>query len=131
MKRAVACVVLALSLLGPSAATASSAPSTPQSRLLNVWLDLSLLGIFYPDTTPETFLPNLKKIAGQLNQPLPPIHFGESPRDSLKFHVGAVVIKHHPPRDTFILYTRSRTQVWELIDGPTNQLRIFRVASRK
>ena len=123
-------MMLALTLLGASAATAGTraAPSTPQSRLLDVWLDLNLLAIFYPETTPRTFLPNLTKIARQLNKTLPPIRFGESARESMKFRVGSVVIRRNPPRETIVLFTRSRTRVWELLDGPTGQLRIFRVA---
>ncbi len=94
----------------------SAAPSTPQSRLLNTWLDLHLVGIFYPDTTGDTLLPNLAKVAGQLGQPLPPIRFGETAGDVRRFRIGAVMIKQHPPPETWILFTRPRSQVWKLID---------------
>jgi len=124
------CALLAVSLLAAPLAQASSRPATPQSRLLDVWLDLNLIGIFYPETTPKTFLRNLNRIARQLNQQLHPIRFGESPRDTLKAPAGAVVIKRHPPKETFVLFTRSRTQVWELLDGPADRMRIFRVAVR-
>jgi hypothetical protein len=80
------------------------APSTPQSRLLSVWLDLRLVTIFYPRTTTATLLSNLGKVAGQLCQPLPPIRFGESARDARRSRVGAVMIKRHPPRDMGPVY---------------------------
>jgi hypothetical protein len=92
--------------------------------MLDVWLDLRLLAIFYPDTTSATFFPNLRKVAAQLNQRLSPLRFGESPRDALRFRVGVVVIRKNPPAETWILYSRSRARVWELIDDPAGHLRI-------
>jgi hypothetical protein len=127
----VAGIVVAASLFGAAVAPVRAAPQTPESRLLTVWLDLSLLGIFYPDTTAKTFLPNLRKIARQLNQTLPRLHFGEAPRDSFRFRSGAVVIKRHPPKSTWILYTRARNSVWMLVDGPAGAMRITRVAVKK
>jgi len=111
-----------------AASTAPGAPSTPQSRLLNAWLDLRLVRIFYPDTTGETLLPNLAKVAGQLGQPLPSIRFGESAQDVRRFRIGAVMIKRHPPRDTLILFTRARSVVWRLVDDAQGPLRLVRVA---
>jgi len=111
-----------------AASTAPGAPSTPQSRLLNAWLDLRLVGIFYPDTTGEMLLPNLAKLAGQLGQPLPSIRFGESAQDVRRFRIGAVMIKRHPPPDTLILFTRARSVVWRLVDDAQSPLRLVRVA---
>lgn len=119
---AVACLASAGSAQG------ASAPSTPQSRLLNTWLDLHLVGLFYPETTSETLLPNLAKVAEQLGQPLPPIRFGETAQDARRFRVGAVMIKQHPPPDTWILFARSRSQVWKLIDDAQGHLKLVRVA---
>lgn len=120
---------LGLCLLAAVRANAAATPSTPQSRLLNTWLDLHLVGIFYPDTTGETLLTNLAKVAEQLGQPLPPIRFGETARDVRRFRVGTVMIKQHPPPDTWILFTRSRSQVWKLIDDPQGRLKLVRVAT--
>lgn len=57
---------LGVCLFAAVTAHAAATPSAPQSRLLNTWLDLHLVGIFYPDTTVETLLPNLAKVAEQL-----------------------------------------------------------------
>lgn len=123
-----ACLAVALS--SPSPARAAAPPQTPESRMLDVWLDLRLLAVFYPETTAETFLPNLKKVAGQLNQHLAPVRFGNAPRDALRFKSGTVVIARNPPPDTWILYTRAGPRVWELFDDPTGRLRIRRVKVR-
>jgi len=132
VKRWTVYALLAVSLLVvPVTRAGPEQPTTPQSRLLDVWLDLNLLDIFYPETTPATFMRNLKKVARQLNQSLHRVKFGESPRDTLRAPAGTVVIKRHPPKETFILYTRSRTQVWELLDSPARPMRIFRVVVRK
>lgn len=120
------CVAVVLAAAPP----ARSAPQTPTSRMLDVWLDLRLLAIFYPETTPKTFVPNLRKIAAQLNQGLSPIRLGDSPRDVLRFRVGVVMIKRNPPAETWILYSRSRPQVWQLIDDPAGHLRIRRITVR-
>ena len=123
-------ILCASSLCVAAGGTAHAAPpSTPESRLLSVWLDLQLVAIFYPDTTAETLLPNLGKVAAQLGQPLPPIRFGETVRDAHKHPIGAVMIKQHPPPDTWILYTRSRSHVWKLIDDPQGRLQLMRLAS--
>jgi hypothetical protein len=115
-------------LAAASTAHGAAAPNTPQSRLLNTWLDLHLVGIFYPDTNGDTLISNLAKVAGQLGQPLPPIRFGETAQDVRRFRIGAVMIKQHPPPDTWILFTRSRSQVWKLIDDAQGRLKLVRVA---
>jgi hypothetical protein len=38
------------------------------------------------------------------------------------------MIKQHPPPDTWILFTRSRSQVWKLIDDAQGRLKLVRVA---
>ena len=89
MKRWTLYALLAVSLLVVPVTHASARqPATPQSRLLDVWLDLNLLDIFYPETTPATFMRNLKKVARQLNQSPHRIRFGESPRDTLRAPAG-------------------------------------------
>ena len=110
-------------------AESAQAPITPEVRLLNVWLDLRLVSIFYPETTSETLVPNLAKVAGQLNHPLPPIRFGETAADMRKFRVGAVMIKRNPPPETWILFTRSRTHVWRLMDDADGRLTVVRLPS--
>lgn len=125
--RVVSCVA-ATCLVVAGTAHGSAAQSTPQSRLLNTWLDLHLVGIFYPDTTGDTLLPNLAQVAEQLGQPLPPIRFGESAQDVRRFRVGAVMIKQHPPPETWVLFTRSRSHVWKLIDDAQGRLKLVRVA---
>ena len=112
------------------AARGAAPPATPQSRLLNTWLDLRLVELFYPDTTGDALLSNLAKVAGQLGQPLPPIRFGETAQDMLKFRSGAVMIKQHPPADTWILFTRSRANVWRLTDDAQGRLKLVRVPAR-
>ncbi len=62
---------LGVCIFAAGTAQAAAAPSRPQSRLLNTWLDLRLVGIFYPDTIGETLLPNLAKVAGAARSPLP------------------------------------------------------------
>jgi hypothetical protein len=118
-------ISVALALAAPApAVSAAPPPQTPKSRMLDVWLDLRLLAIFYPETTPGTFFPNLRKVAAQLNQRLSPLRFGDSPRDVLRFRVGVVVIRRNPPAETWVLYSRSPNRVWELIDDPSGRLRI-------
>jgi hypothetical protein len=126
--RVVLCAAAAC-LIAAGAAHGAASPNTPQSRLLNTWLDLHLVGLFYPDTNADTLLPNLAKVAKQLGQPLPPIRFGETVRDVRRFRLGAVMIKRHPPPDTWILFTRSRSQVWKLIDDAQGRLRLVQVPS--
>ncbi|MDQ2914994.1 MAG: hypothetical protein M3T56_17340 [Chloroflexota bacterium] len=45
-----------------------------------------------------------------------------------RFHIGAVMIKRHPPPDTWILFTRTRSHVWKLIDDPQGRLKLVRIA---
>jgi hypothetical protein len=122
---------VATCLFAAGIAHGSAAPSTPQSRLLNTWLDLRLVGIFYPDTSGGTLLSNLGKVARQLGQPLPPIRFGETAQDMRRFRIGAVMIKQHPPPETWILFTRSPSHVWKLIDDAQGHLKLVRVVSGK
>ena len=124
-----ACAV-AVCLCAGTVAEAAAPPRTPESRLLDVWLDLRLLELFYPETTAETLLPNLAEVARQLNQQETPIRFGESARDARKFRVGAVMIKRHPPAETWILYTRSRSHVWKLVDDAQGRLTVVRMPAR-
>jgi hypothetical protein len=121
--------VLGLCVLACGVARAAGPPSTPQSRLLNVWLDLRLVALFYPDTSHETLLANLAKVAGQLGQPLPPIRFGETARDARKLRMGAVLIKQHPPPDTLVLFTRGRSVIWRLVDDAEGRLKLVRISS--
>lgn len=120
---------LGVLLFAAGFAQAAGSPSTPQSRLLNVWLDLHLVALFYPDTTGQTLLANLTKVADQLGQPLPPIRFGETARDARKFRMGSVLIKQHPPPDTLVLFTRGHSVVWRLVDDAQGRLKLVRVAS--
>ena len=121
---------VAILIASPTRAEAVPAPQTPKSRLLDVWLDLRLMAIFYPDTTSKTFVANLKKISSQLNQRLSPVRLADTAHDVLRFKVGTVVIMRRPPPDTWILYSRSRSQAWELIDDPVGHLRIRLVRVR-
>jgi hypothetical protein len=124
----VSCALVVCALV-TGTARAAVAPSTPQSRLFNVWLDMRLVTIFYPHTTSATLLSNLAKVAAQLHQPLPPIRFGETANDARRSRVGAVMIKRHPPRDTWILFTRSRSEVWRLVDDAQGRLKVARVTT--
>jgi predicted nucleic acid-binding protein len=125
---ALVCCAVVLPSLGVGAARAAS-PRTPETRLLDIWLDLRLLDVFYPDTTAETFAANLTAIAKQLGQAPTPIRFGETAQDARRFRVGAVMIKQHPPPDTWILFTRSRSHVWKLVDDAHGDLTLARVPS--
>jgi hypothetical protein len=59
---------------------------------------------------------------------LPPIRFGETAWDVRRFRIGAVMIKQHLPPETWILFTRTRSQVWKLIDDAQGRLKLVRVA---
>jgi len=111
------------------AATAAS-PTTPQSRLYDVWLDLRLVAVFYPKTTAKSLPGNLRRVARQLNQPPIPIFFGEHPSDALRFPTTAVVIKRHPPKRTLVLYARAGPVVWSLVDDPTGHVTLSRLGPR-
>jgi len=39
------------------------------------------------------------------------------------------MIKQHLPPETWILFTRTRSQVWKLIDDAQGRLKLVRVAS--
>jgi hypothetical protein len=97
--------------------------------LFNVWLDMRLVAIFYPETTGATLLSNLALVANELHQPLPAISFGETVHDMLGSSVGGVMIVRHPPANTWVLFTRSAVHVWRLIDDPQGNLKLQRVAS--
>ena len=98
-------------------------PTTPQGSLYDVWLDLRL-GIFYPETNSLTLPDNLRKVARQLQQRQTAIYFGERPADALRFPAGAVVIKRHPPPQTFVLYARDGHTIWMLIDDPGGHVKL-------
>ena len=125
-RRLGAAAACAVALLAAAPAEAAR-PSTPETRLLNVWLDLRLLAIFYPDTTPATFQANLRKVARQLNQDLPPVRVGNGPRDTFRLPPRTVVISRNAPPETWILYTRSGRQVWRLLDDREGRLSVGRI----
>ena len=70
----------------------------------------------------------LTESRGAPGQPLPPIRFGETAWDVRRFRIGAVMIKQHLPPETWILFTRTRPQVWKLIDDAQGRLKLVRVA---
>ena len=111
-------------------AAAAASPVTPQSRLYDVWLDLRLVGIFYPKTTAKSLPGNLRRVARQLNQPQIPIFFGEQPSDALRFPATAVVIKRHPPKRTLVLYARAGPVVWSLVDDATGHVTLSHLHRR-
>ena len=103
---------------------ARTKPATPQGSLYDVWLDLRLVGIFYPKTNALSLPANLRKVARQLKQRRTAIYFGERPADTLRFPAGAVVIKRHPPAQTFVLYARDGHTVWMLVDDPAGHVKL-------
>jgi hypothetical protein len=124
---ALVCALAIALITAAGAAPAAPRPSTPQSRLFSVWLDMRLVAIFYPHTNAATLLPNLTKVALQLRQPLPTLLFGETARDIWASDEGAVMIKRDPPPNTWILFTRSKVQVWKLVDDAHGALTVSRV----
>ncbi len=122
------CAALAIAVAGIQESGAQAAETTAQSRLLYVWLDLRLVEIFYPSTTAATLPENLGKLARQLNQPPILTQFGERPRDTFRFAANAVVIKQHPPKDTWILFSRDAVRIWRLVDDPAGHMTLLRIA---
>ncbi len=111
-------VLCAFAVLAPAAARATPYQHDARVRMLDAWLDIQLVSIFYPDTDPTTLAANLQLVAQQLGQPPLMIRHGAHPADAYRFSVHAVVIQSGAPATTLILFARSdRGAVWRLTDA--------------
>ncbi len=51
-------------------------------------------------------------------------------RDVFRFPAGAVVIKRHPPAETYVLYARDGRTVLTLVGDPAGHVKLSRITQR-
>lgn len=124
---ALALLLIAAAVAAPSA-SAEVVPPAPAIRLLNVWLDLQVVAMLYPDATSGDFAARLPEVALQLGQPAVIIRQGSRASDVRQYRVGTVLVLTTAPADVLVLLTRSRTgAIYELMDDAAGRLKLFRV----
>jgi hypothetical protein len=124
-------LVTALAIPAASPAASTAKPLGPQTRLLNIWLDLQLLPLMaHGSTATRDLAAALQRVARQLGQPAPMIRHGRKPADTHRYPVRAVLIKPDTPKDTLVMFARSATgEIWKLVDD--GHLRVFKVHAGK
>lgn len=120
-------ILLVLLAAVPAAAQAKPDRRAPTKRLLDVWLDIQLVGMMYPDTTPATLGRNLQRVAAKLGQPPLMIRHGVGPKDTLRFPARAVLIKPRTPATILVMYARGTNGAIYRLTDVRGKLKVVRV----